>query len=371
MIYFDNAATTKPKKEVLDEFVSINTNNYLNPSSPYDLAFEASQKNKQAKNDILELLGDKNGNLIFTSGATESNNLAIFGNNSNKNKKYIFSIGEHPSVYNCACELKYQGYLVDFINLLPNGQIDYNQFENMVDNNTVFVSVMLVNNETGAINDILRIRQIIDNKNPSCLLHVDASQGFGKIKFNVKHLKIDLCSISAHKIGGIKGVGALYFRNGINLKNIIYGGGQENNLRSGTINLAGNISFAKAASISCKNLEDNFQKVLNLKEYLLKKLPNNIKVVSTKECSPYILSIIIPNFRGETIMRFLSSKNILVGTGSACSTNKIGNRILENMGYSKQEVMGAIRISFCDQNTKEEIDEFLQNLNECLNTLSV
>ncbi len=371
MIYFDNAATTKPKKEVLDEFVKINTENYFNPSSPYDISFNALQKNKEAKNTILNLLGDKEGNLIFTSGATESNNLAIFGNNSNKNKKYLFSSGEHPSVYNCACELKYRGYLVDFINLLPNGQIDYAQLESMIDDNTAFVSVMLVNNETGAINNIEKIREIIDNKNPKCLLHVDASQAFGKIKFNVKALKIDLCSISAHKIGGIKGVGALYVRQRVNIKNITFGGGQENNLRSGTINLAGNVSFAKAAQLAYKNLKENYEKVLELKNNIINKLSKNIKIVSDSDCLPYILSLIIPNFRGETVMRYLSSKNILVGTGSACSTNKIGNRILENMGYSKQEVMGAIRVSFSSENTLEEVNVFIKNLDECLNSLSV
>ena len=373
MIYFDNAATTKPDRLALDIFNSINNEKYFNISAGYSPSFLLSKENEAAKERLIKLL-DGDGNLIFTSGATESNNLAIFGSCFNKNKKYLFSIGEHPSVYNSALELKNRGYNVLFVPLQNNGQVDYNELEKIIDEDTCFVSTMFVNNETGAINDLKRIRQIIDSKNKDCVFHVDAVQGFCKIKFSCADCKINLCSISSHKINGLKGIGALYISKKTKLKNINFGGGQENNLRSGTVNVAGNISFSEIAKISYDNLDNNYKHVQELKTKLIDKIKEgNLKdtiIVSYGEnFSPYVLTLLFKNKRGETIMRFLSNENILVGTGSACSTNKVGNRNLENMGYNKNEIIGAIRISFGKQNTLSEVDEFFEKLKNCLKKL--
>ena len=368
MIYFDNAATTLPYKEVVDTYKKTCIESFYNPSATYHPAFNLFKDLSAARKTIIRFLGGDidNDNIIFTSGATESDNLAIFGSCFNKNKKYLFSVGEHPAVFNSAMELKNRGYNVQFINLQKNGQIDYADLENKCDENVCFVSIMSVNNETGAINDLEKIRNIIDKKSPNSVFHVDAVQGFGKIDLNVKKCKINLLSMSGHKIHGLKGVGALYISKGTRLKNINYGGGQEFNLRSGTINYPGIISFLKATQISFENMQENYTKVLGLKEYLLEQLNNlnfkNLHIVSDETCSPYIVSLFFEGNRGETIMRYLDSKNILVGTGSACSSSKVGNRVLENMKYTQKQILGAIRISFCASNTKSEIDNLISEL---------
>ena len=376
MIYFDNAATTKPYEEVLKVFKEYGADEYFNPSASYSLSFNLYKKIGDIRKEFISILnGDiESDNVIFTASATESNNLAIFGSCFNKEKKYLFSVGEHPAVYNCAMELKNKGYKVAFIPLQRNGQIDYEKLESLCDSDVCFVSTMFVNNETGAVNDLIKIRNIIDKKTKNCVFHVDGVQGFCKIPINIIEAKINLFSMSAHKIHGLKGLGALYISKGTKLKKIIFGGGQEFGLRSGTVNYPGIASFCKAAQITCENMEKNFTKVSYLKKYLTEKLAeiksNKIKLVSDNECSPYIISLIFEGNRGETIMRFLDSKNILVGTGSACSSNKVGNRILENMGYNNNQILGSIRISFSADNSQTEIDylitcikEYLKNIN--------
>ena len=368
MIYFDNAATTRPTKECIDCYNTINEKQFFNPSANYSASFELYKEINKVRKDIISCLGGmEDDNLIFTSGATESNNIAIFGSCLHKQKKYLFSIGEHPSVYNCACELKNKGYNVEFIPLQKNGQIDYQKFQEMCTEDVCFVSTMFVNNETGAINDILKIRQIIDKNCRNAIFHVDAVQGFCKINFSVQQANINLCSISAHKIEGIKGVGALYISKNTKIKNVNFGGGQEFGLRSGTLNPAGIFSFNTSIKLALENKINNFNKVKELKNYLIKKLEdylNNGKVhiVSQEENSPYIISLIFAGNRGETIMRYLDSKNIFISTGSACSSSKVGNRVLESMGYKKLDVLGSIRVSINQNNTKEEIDIFLENI---------
>ncbi len=384
MIYLDNAATTKPNKKCLEIFNKINAERYFNPSASYSSSFSLNNEINEVRQKFIKYLGgEQNDKIIFTSGATESNNLAIFGSAVNKQKKYIFSLGEHPSVYNCACELKNRGYNVDFVGLNKNGCIDYDELELLCNSDVCFVSTMLVNNETGAINDISRIRQIIDKKAPNCVFHVDAVQGFGKINFSVLKSKIDLCSISAHKIHGIKGIGILYISNRVKIKNINFGGNQEFTIRSGTVNSASIFSFLTSTEEIYKNIDDNFHVVSKLKKYLVDKINvlnkelckfNNekekIKIVSDENCLPHIVSIIFLGNRGETIMHYLDSKDIFVGTGSACSSNKVGNRVLESMGYEKNEVIGAIRVSFNPENTCQEIDVLIENIKEYILTIN-
>lgn len=366
MTYLDNAATTKPSSECLKIYNEINAEKYFNPSASYSISFNLFKEINEIRNNFIKFLDGNisNDKFIFTSGATESNNLAIFGSCLNKQKKYLFSMGEHPSVYNCACELKNKGYSVEFIPLQKNGQINYDKFEEMCDENVCFVSAMFVSNETGAVNDLKLIRNIIDKKTKNCVFHVDAVQGFGKIKFSVSEAKINLCSISAHKICGIKGIGGLYISNNTKIKNINFGGGQEFSYRSGTVNPAGIFSFNISTKMAFENLENSFNKVNNLKNYLIEKSKNlkNIIIVSDSFCSPYIVSIILEGNRGETVMRYLDSKGIYVSTGSACSSSKIGNRILENMGYNKKQVMGALRISFNNNNSYKDLDLLIENI---------
>ena len=373
MIYLDNASTTKPYKEVLEEFNNINEKEFFNISAMYNESFVLSKKVDETRNYFLSLInGRTEDKVIFTSGATESNNLAIFGSTHIKNGRYLFSSGEHPSVYNCAMHLLSLGYKVEFIPLKKNGQIDYEYLEKTCDENVAFISTMFVNNETGAINDVCRISSIVKTKSPKAIFHVDAVQALCKIKIDVKSANIDLLSVSAHKIGGLKSCGALYISKNIHLKQTSFGGGQEYGLRSGTVNSSGILTFGKALQLSSIKMEENFKKALELKQYLISKLNifKNAIVTSDNNCSPYIISILFNGNRGETIQRFLNSKGIIVGTGSACSSKKMGNRILQEMGYKKDEILGAIRISLFNRNTKEEIDTLCSYLEEYFKTIN-
>ncbi len=372
MIYLDNGATTKPRKEVVEEYVKNCEEGFFNPSAVYSSAFCLSKKIDDVRNLILKVLcGDEyKDRVVFTSGATEANNLAIFGASTNKTKKYLFSVGEHPSVYNCAMELLSRGYNIQFIPLSRTGEIDYDAFEKMCDKDTCFVSAMFVNNETGAVNDLVKIRQIIDSKNPNCIFHVDAVQGFCKLPLSVKKAKINLLSMSAHKIGGLKGVGALFISNKLNLKNISFGGGQEKGLRSGTVNAGGILAMSKAVQLAYKDMQKNLEKSQKLKGLLLEDLNKNFKdkfiCASTENCSPYVVSLMFKDIKGEVLMRKLDTKGVIVGTGSACSASKVGNRVLENMGYSKGQIAGAVRVSFGFESCEEDVRVLCEKLKECL-----
>lgn len=372
MIYLDNGATTKPRKEVVEEYVKNCEEGFFNPSAVYSSAFSLSKKIDDVRSLILKVLsGDEyKDRIVFTSGATEANNLAIFGSATNKTKKYLFSVGEHPSVYNCAQELLTRGYNVQFIPLSHSGEVDYDSFEKMCDKDTYFVSTMFVNNETGAVNNLIKIRQIIDSKNPNCIFHVDAVQGFCKLPLSVKKAKINLLSMSAHKIGGLKGVGALFISNKINLKNISYGGGQEKGLRSGTVNAGGILAMGKAVQLAYNDIDKNLEKIKQLKTLLLKELDKDFKdmfiCASTDNCSPYVVSLMFKGIKGEVLMRKLDTMGVIVGTGSACSASKVGNRVLENMGYTKDQITGAVRVSFGFESCVEDVKILCEKLKECL-----
>lgn len=367
MVYLDNAGTTRPYDEVVEKFLHESREEYFNISALYQESFDLSKRVDEARRYFLSIIGGREGDrIIFTSGATEANNIAILGSTQMKNKKYLFSIGEHPSVYNTALFLKSQGYNVDFIPLQKNGQVDYDALYKMCDSEVCFISTMLVSNETGAINDIEKIARIVKGKSPKAIIHVDGVQALGKISIDVKKCHIDLLSMSSHKIGGLKGCGALYVSSNVNLKPTYFGGGQEYGIRSGTVNASGILAFEKALEMRMNNLEHNYKRAEDIKNYLLERVKKykNIIVTSCKDSSPYIISLLFKGNRGETIQRFLSSRGILVGTGSACSSKKLGNRVLQEMGYTKDEILGAIRISLFDGNTNEDIDTLITALDE-------
>ncbi len=357
MIYLDNAATTALEPACSPVITKYNEELYYNPSALYSASSDLAKEIDIARKSIIKYLGGAdNANLIFTSGATEANNIAILGGATQKQKRYLFSIGEHPAVYNTAIALKNMGYNVDFLPLNKKGEVDLIEFERMMDADVCFVSVMLVNNETGAINDLKAIRQIIDKKSPYCKFHVDAVQGFCKIPFNVRLLKVDLCTISAHKIHGPKGVGALYIAPNTSIKNITYGGGQEKGIRSGTYNVSGIMGFAKAVEIAYNTMQTNYDNVLVLKTQFIETLkPIMSDIVINGDGSPYVLSISIDGIRGETVLHMLENEGIIIGTGSACSSSKVENRVLTAMGRTKSEILGSVRISFGKYNTTEEI----------------
>lgn len=374
MYFFDNASTTRISQKIIDELSEFNNNYFYNPGASYGIKYESSTSSKamldKMRQSILECLGGENGKVIFTGSATEANNLALLGFVKKNTRKIIVSMGEHPSVYNTALELKNRGFNVEFVNLDKTGKVDINDFENKMTSDVDLISIMHISNETGAINDIAELVNIAKGINPKVVFHCDGVQAFGKIDVNVEDLGVDMYTISAHKIYGCKGVGALYVKKGIVLKPVVFGGGQEENLRSGTENMLGIYTLYRASQIATKNLENNYKKISLLKSEFISKLnATNLKFClhSCDDNSPYIVSISFEKCRSETLRNMLNDFDICVGTGSACSSRKSGNRILENMGIPKSEVEGNLRISFGLSNTMQEVDFLVNKLEECVN----
>ncbi|MBQ8468794.1 MAG: cysteine desulfurase [Clostridia bacterium] len=346
IVYLDNAATTKPFDEVCKIFCDCQTNFY-NPSALYDVAVSTKKKIESARTHIAELLGGENGRIVFTSGATEADNMALNIVKFREGKDLVVSVGEHPAIYEKAKQMERTGVKVLYIPLDSNGRVDINALDNIITKNTLLVSVMMVSNETGAINDIKSITKKAKQINPNILVHVDGVQAVGKIKIDLMDLGVDLFTISAHKIHGPKGIGALWVKDKINIVPTIYGGGQENGYRSGTENVAGILAFDYALTKVVKDLKENLKKVENQRNVLLNQL--NLHGISYKlnsSDSPYILSLSIPGLRGEVLVHSLEKYKIYLSTGSACSSKKPDNRTMIAIGRTPEEIKGTIRISF-------------------------
>ncbi len=319
-----------------------------------------------AKQQLLKMMNaDKFDNIIFTSGATEANNMVLKTFIKHKNKKALVGISEHPSVYNVAKKLLDDGYSVDFVKINKYGVIDIDDLKQKLTNDVNFVSIMHVNNETGAINPISEISSIIKSKNPKIIFHSDGVQAFGKVEVDIEDLGVDLYTISSHKIYGPKGIGALYVKKGINIDPLIIGGGQEDGLRSGTENTPAIFSFVKACELAVKNQNSNYNIAVEKIDFIRNELQNidKIKINSAKNyTSPYIISFSIPNMRAETLLRMLEQKDIIIGNGSACSSHNRGNRILSNMGLDSSYIEGSLRVSINNNTTNSELIQFLNEL---------
>lgn len=354
MIYLDNASTTQMFEGGVGVYKKYACQSFYNPSAGYNEANEIAKDLNSVREKIKNKLG-VNGDVIFTGGATESNNLAVMGSKRNGKWEYVFSMGEHPSVYNVAKELENNGYVVHFVELQKNGQIDYEKLEKVLNEKTRLISVMHVSNETGAINDLSRISMIKKKCSPKALLHVDGVQAFCKIESNLQDLDVDFYTISAHKFHGPKGVGALYVKNKNSLKSIVFGGGQEDGYRSGTENVGGIMAMGYA--IDNIDVKANFQYVTKLSDEMRKYLIKNKNVhIQNYNGSPYILNAWFEDVNAETLVRVLHDQGVLIGKGSACSSKKAGNRILESIGFSKEEIKSHVRISFSEFNTLEEVE---------------
>lgn len=362
MIYLDNAATTPMSDKAAAEYVKYSCQSFFNPSAVYAQSVEIATKLNEVREDIKKMIGAKKGDVIFTGGATEANNLAIRGSLREGKWEYLFSAGEHASVESLAHALEHEGKDVGFIPLTRGGEVDYLALENMVSPKTRLVSCMLVNSVTGAINDIARISKIVRKIAPKAIIHVDAVQAFRKLEFSVDKMDVDLMSISAHKFHGPKGVGALYVRNKAALKNMVFGGGQEFGIRSGTENVGGIMAMDVAASEI--NVKENFNKVSALKQAFLDELDgvNGIQIVG-EATSPYICMMLFSGVNGETLVRSLENE-VIVGRGSACSSKKAGNHVLEAMGYKPCEVKGAVRASFDASLELDEVRKAAQIIKE-------
>lgn len=365
MIYLDNAATTKPDLECLEKAEKYLTEKYYNPSALYAEGYNLHRELVKTRSDLLNLVAnDRDFNIIFTSCGTEADNHAVFCGGRRGN--VVTTMGEHSAVFSAVNELKERGIEVRFASLNGDGSVNVESLLSLVDGNTSLVSVIHVNNETGAVNDINAIAKAVKNKNARTLFHSDGVQAFGKLPYRLSG-DIDLYSISAHKIGALKGTGALIKRKNLVLKPLIYGGGQEDGLRSGTENVFGIKMLEFAAKKRYLQIEENFRRVSNLNGLLRERLDKNLfKFISGENASPYILCVAADGVRGEIILHEVNDKGLIIGTGSACSSNskKRYSRIILSCGISEETADGVLRLSFSPENTQDEVIKAAEILNE-------
>lgn len=381
-IYLDNSATTPLCEEAKMKMTEA-MECYGNPSSLHSKGFDSSKMIADARNKILTSLFVRNGkaeNLIFTAGGTEADNLALVGvayAKTRRANRIITTDSEHSAIENTLKALENDGFEVIRLST-RNGMIDIDEFKSVMSKNTLLVSIMHVNNETGAVYNIKECFKIAKDINSDVVTHTDAVQSYMKLKVSPTELCADLLSISAHKIHGPKGIGALYVSPEVikkkQLKPIIYGGGQENGLRSGTENLIGIAGFGAVAERGFKNLAKDISKMRELRAYALERLSVLDVRVNTPsgECAPHIINLTLPSIKSETMLHHLSSKGIYVSSGSACSSNSTTKRVsraLRGFGLSDFDADCSMRISFSPFNTKEDIDELITQLNEGIEKL--
>lgn len=371
-IYLDNSATTRPRDEVVDEMRIMLTDFYGNPSSLHRKGLHAEKKIKNSRKIISEFLKVNESEIFFTSGGTESNNIAIQGiiNKYYKRGNHIITTKiEHPSVLRIFEKYEEKGFLVTYLNVDEFGIIDLEELKESIKEDTILVSIMLVNNEIGCIQPIKEIKKIINEKNKFTKLHVDGVQGVGKIDVNIKELDIDTLSFSSHKIHGPKGIGCLYMKKDLIIEPIFYGGSQERGVRVGTENVPGIVGFGKAVEILDNKFNEEKNQIKELKKYFIEKLSQNINDIKINsdlhKSSPHILSVSFKDIRGEILLHYLEDRGIYVSTRSACSSNKKAeSHVLKAIGLNDNDIEGTIRFSFSHLNNKEEIDITIEKLKE-------
>ena len=385
--YLDNSATTpicSAAKEKMTEVME----NFGNPSSLHNLGMDAEKAVTEARDKIFTALGAKKAGkvkpqmLVFTASGTEANNLALIGAATAKERykggKIIVGESEHPSVTETAKYLATLGYKVAFIPS-PRGVWDMEKFKSELTSDPILVSAMLVNNETGAVNDIAKRAALAKEKNPAVLIHCDAVQGFLKLPEPLASLPADLITVSSHKIGGPKGAGALFVREKVlqtkSLVPFVHGGGQESGMRSGTENTVGIASFGAAAEYESKMLSASLQNFAELRKYaeklITEKLPDVRINIPDGRYAPHIMSLTLPGVRSETMLHFLSRSGVYVSSGSACSSNS-GHKshVLLSFGLPEKEADSTVRVSFGVQNTTEDVDNLVNSLAAGLSMLA-
>ena len=370
MIYFDNAATTKPYSEALDTFMKVNGVYFANPSSIHSFGGRVEKLIAQSRKQIASIMDINEKEVIFTSGGTESNNLGIKGaalQYRNRGKHIITTKIEHPSVSNTMKQLESLGYTVTYLDVNESGVVDPEDVGKAIRPDTILVSIMHVNNEVGSVQPIKEIGSLL-KKHSRILFHVDGVQAFGKIPVSLQDHHIDLYSISAHKIHGLKGTGMLYVRDGVILSAILSGGEQEGNVRSGTENTGGIVSFAKAMRLYQEESRDSLNKMKDIQRYLRKQLGTmpGVTVHTPQEGSaPHILNFSIEGFKSEVVIHALDQHEVYVSTTSACSSKKSKpSQTLLSMGVGEKLADRAIRVSLSYHNTMEEAERFISLLKQ-------
>lgn len=369
-VYFDNAATTKPLPIVLDKSTECFSDFYGNPSSLHNFGLKAEMEIKKAAKKLAQILNCDYERLIFTSGGTESNNLAILGGAGFLHNKTVAVAGtEHPSVLECYRYLEKNGFKVIWLPVSESGQIDLEYFQNII-SDIFLVSILHVNNETGEIQDLESIAKI-RKSNPKALLHIDAVQSFCKLDIDVKKLGVDLLSISSHKIHGLKGTGALYVRNGVNLKPMMYGGGQQKNIRPGTENSFGIIAFAHAAEFVYGKKNEIYERVRRIRDYILEYASEDSGIVvnSSDTASPYVLNLSFLGAKSEVLLHAFEEYGIYISSGAACSSRNKKHSVLRACGKPGKIADSSIRLSFSCFNVLEDAVYFVETAKKIMSKL--
>ena len=373
LIYLDNAATTRIYPEVAKTVLEESEEDFFNPSALYKPSVALSVKIKNAREEIKAALKAPEGELYFLSGGTEADNTALFCTRKAKGSRVIVGLGEHDAIINSANQLAQQGFDVQYAPINPDGSVNVEEFEKLLNENVSLVSIMHVSNETGAINDIARLVRLTRKYAPKAVFHSDGVQAFGKIKVNLRALDVDLYTISAHKIHGPKGIGGLFVKKGVSIRPLIFGGGQEKGFRSGTENAPCIIGFAKAVKITNDNFATDYSKKSTFREQLIAKLKKNIDdmvVVSPQnDFAPNILTVAFKDVRGEVLLHDIEDSGILVGIGSACSSHH-ESRFKGLLGLDERHKDGIIRFSTSYESDINDIDFVVSTIKASLETLT-
>lgn len=359
MIYFDNASTTRVRQEAVDIMVKAMKEDFANPSALHSFGHRVEKQIENSRSKVAKALGVKDKEVYFTSCGTEGNNIAI-GSFRGSLGEFITTQIEHSSV-----KKTYENNNIKNLKILSVddcGKINLEELKNCITDETKMVSIMHVNNEIGVINDLYKIGKIIKEKNKNCLFHVDGIQGFTKVKLDLKKALIDIYTISGHKFHVPKGIGAMYIKEGVNLRPVIYGGGQERGISSGTENVPGILALGEMCEIMKNKLDENYNKVFEIKNFLIDNIKTlgDVKINSEgDDYSPYILNVSLKDVKGEVLIHYLESKHIYISTGSACNKNNVSS-VIGAIGIPKEYGVGTVRISLSDESSMDEAIRFFK-----------
>lgn len=374
MIYLDNSATTKPNPSVLASFQQVSERYFANPSSIHSLGGETEKLLNKAREQISQMLHIEQEEIVFTSGGTEGNNLAIKGialEHQNRGKHIITSQIEHPSVFEACENLEQLGFEVTYLPVDQNGVISIDELKQSIRQDTILISIMHVNNELGSIQPIEKMGEIA-KKHPKLFFHVDDVQGLGKVPLKLANSGIDLCTFSGHKIHGLKGTGMMYINKRTKIFPLQHGGNQENSYRSGTENVAGSVALARAFRLIKESEQKRLTYLKSLHQYLREQLGAmpHVYINTPVHSAPHIMNVSVPGIKPEIIIHMLAEQNIYISTKSACSSKQADeSRILAACGYSFERTSSALRISLSYENTLEELEVFVKALGKSIQQL--
>lgn len=375
MIYFDNSATTKPNDAVLETYTKVASNYFANPSSLHHFGAKSKELLDTSRKQIATMLGVLSEEIIFTSGGSEGNNLAIKGlaySYKNRGNHIITSRIEHPSVRIVMEELESNGFRVTYLQVNKNGVIDLEELKAALTKETILISIMGVNNEVGSIQPLQEIGETIANREHT-FFHVDFVQGIGKVPLEIGQMAIDLLTFSGHKFHALRGTGVLFKKKNVHLHPEILGGGQEMGYRSGTENLAGGVALAKALRLALEN-EQNTSELIEIRDYLLSEIaymPDMTVHTKKSVAAPHIICFSAKGHRGEVLVHALEKEDIYISTTSACSSKqKLASSTLKAMGVTDEEATGAVRVSLSYENRLSEAKIFIQKLQEIIENLN-